>query len=302
MARNPNKIKQGSIVMDIIFYFLAFLFAFVTLYPMYYVLILSMSDPNAAASLRVFWWPKGFYIGGYKKVLMDANLWLAYRNTIFYAITNCLLMLVTTSMCAYPLTSHNLKGRKFLTFYLLVSMYFSGGMIPSFLLIMKLGLYNTPWAVVLPGCFSVWYTILMRSYFRTIGESLREAAMIDGANHFQVFVNVFIPNSKAIIAVIAMYTIIGNWNNWFSAMIYLPDQYWQPLQLYLRRLLVVQSTSLDSIMSLSAEQLEEFNKAQLSDNQLKYSVIFISTLPMLITYPFFQQYFVKGVMLGSLKE
>ncbi len=126
--------------------------------------------------------------------------------------------------------------------------------------------------------------------------------MIDGANHYQIYLNLFLPNSKAIIAVIALYTIIAQWNSWFQALIYLPNTYWQPLQLYLRRLLILQNSALDSVMNLSAEALEQMAKEQLSNNQLKYTVIFISTLPMLVTYPFFQKYFVKGVMLGSLKE
>lgn len=302
MAKNPNKIREGSVIADVIFYILAIFFAFITLYPMYYVLILSLSDPNAAASMRVFFWPKGFYIGGYKNIVTDRNLWLSYRNTIFYALASCGLMLITTTMCAYPLTSKALRGRKFLTFFLLIPMYFNGGIIPSFLLIQKLGFYNTPWAIILPGSVSIWYIILVRSYFRTIGESLREAAMIDGASHYRIYANLFIPNSKAIIAVIALYTIIGQWNSWFQALIYLPNTYWQPLQLYLRRLLILQNASLESVMNLSAEALEEMAKEQLSNNQLKYTVIFISTLPMLVTYPFFQKYFVKGVMLGSLKE
>lgn len=302
MAKNPNRIKEGSVVADVIFYVLAIFFAFICLYPMYYVLILSLSDPNAAASLRVFLWPKGLYLGGYKNIITDRNLWLAYRNTAIYALTCCVLMLFTTSMCAYPLTSRALKGRKFLTFFLLIPMYFNGGIIPTFLLIQKLGFYNTPWAIILPGSVSIWYIILMRSYFRTIGESLREAAMIDGANHYQIFFNLFMPNSKAIIAVIALYTIIAQWNSWFQALIYIPNTYWQPLQLYLRRLLILQNASLESVMNLSAEALEQMAKEQLSNNQLKYTVIFISTLPMLIAYPFFQKYFVKGVMLGSLKE
>ncbi len=191
MAKNRIKSKEGSIVADVVFYVLAIFFAFITLYPMYYVLILSLSDPNAAASMRVFFWPKGFYIGGYKNIVTDRNLWLSYRNTIFYALAACVLMLVTTTMCAYPLTSKALKGRKFLTFFLLIPMYFNGGVIPSFLLIQKFGFYNTPWAIILPGAVSIWYIILIRSYYRTIGESLREAAMIDGASHYRIYFNLF---------------------------------------------------------------------------------------------------------------
>ena len=301
MAKNPNRIKEGSVIADVVFYVVACLFALVTLYPMYYVLILSLSDPAAAASMRVFLWPKGYYLKGYANIVKDLNLWIAYRNTIVYALAACGLMLVTTTMCAYPLTSKALRGRPILTWFLLIPMYFNGGIIPSFLLIQKLGFYDTPWAIILPGAVSIWYIILVRSYFRTIGESLREAAQIDGAGHYRIYFNLFLPNSKAIIAVIALYTIIGQWNSWFQALIYLPSNNWQPLQLYLRRLLVL-NTNMQSMMNLSPEALAELAKEQLSNNQLQYTVIFVSTIPMLVAYPFFQKYFVKGVMLGSLKE
>ena len=300
--KNPNRIKEGSFVADVVFYVLAGIFAFITLYPMWYVLILSLSTPQAAASLRVFWWPKGFFLTGYKNILKDTNLWRAYRNTIFYALTACVGTLLVSAMSAYPLTSRMLQGRKYLTMFILVTMYFSGGMIPGFLNIMQLKLYDTPWAVIIPPMCVVWYIILMRSYYRTISESLREAAMIDGANHYQVLFRVFLPNCKAIIAVIALYAIIGRWNSWFDALIFLPSTKWQPLQLYLRRLLIQTNATPESQMGLSPEALLEMQKTQLSNLQLKYTVIFVSTVPMLLAYPFFQQYFVKGVMLGSLKE
>ena len=181
-------------------------------------------------------------------------------------------------------------------------MYFSGGMIPGFLLIVKLGLYDTPWALILPGAVSIWYIILMRSFFRTIGESLREAAMIDGADHYRVYFNLYIPNSKAIIAVIALYTIIGVWNSWFQAMLYLRKDDWRPLQLYLRRLLIFDDASIENMMNLSDEELARYNEKQMGTLQMRYTIIMLSSIPMMLAYPFFQKYFVKGVMLGSLKE
>ena len=302
MAKNPNKIKEGSVIADVIFYILAALFGFIALYPMWYVLVLSISNPQAALAGDCYWWPRGIYFGGYETAVMDSNLWKAYRNTIIYCVITCLLMLFTTSTCAYPLTSHALKGRKYLTFFLLIPMYFSGGMIPGFLLIVKLGLYDTPWALILPGAVSIWYIILMRSFFRTIGESLREAAMIDGADHYRVYFNLYIPNSKAIIAVIALYTIIGVWNSWFQAMLYLRKDDWRPLQLYLRRLLIFDDASIENMMNLSDEELERYNEKQMGTLQMRYTIIMLSSIPMMLAYPFFQKYFVKGVMLGSLKE
>ncbi len=302
MAKNPNKIKEGSVIADVIFYILAVFFGFIALYPMWYVLVLSISEPQAALAGDCYWWPRGLYFGGYETAVMDSNLWKSYRNTIIYCIITCVLMLFTTSTCAYPLTSHALKGRKYLTFFLLIPMYFNGGMIPSFLLIVKLGLYDTPWALILPGAMSIWYTILMRSFFRTIGESLREAAMIDGADHYRVFFNLYLPNSKAIIAVIALYTIIGVWNSWFQAMLYLRKDEWRPLQLYLRRLLIFDDASIENMMNLSDEELARYNEKQMGTLQMRYTIIMLSSIPMMLAYPFFQKYFVKGVMLGSLKE
>ena len=300
--KNPNKIKEGSRIADVIFYVLSAMFAFVAQYPMWYVLVLSLSEPQVAIAGTAYWWPKGLYFGGYETAVMDKNLWVSYRNTIMYCACVCILVLITTTTCAYPLTSHNLKGRKYLTMFLLIPMYFSGGMIPLFLMVVKLGMYDTPWSLIFPVGTSIWYTILVRSYYRSIGESLREAAMIDGANHYRVYFNLYLPNSKAIIAVIALYTIIGVWNSWLQALMYLKSDDWRPLQLYLRRLLIFDDASIEKMMSLTDEQLEEFNKKQMGTIQMKYTIIMLSTIPMMCAYPFFQKYFVKGVMLGSLKE
>ena len=171
---------------------------------------------------------------------------------------------------------------------------------PSFLLMMSLGLYDNPFAIIIPACFSIWDIILVRSYFRTIPDSLSEAAKIDGAGVLQVLTKVFVPLGKPIYAVIAVYTIVGMWNSWFSASIYLPHTKWQPLQMYLRRVLV--ERSVDLTQEMSVEMVEEMARQQLSNAQMKYAIIIFCSLPVLCTYPFFQKYFVKGMVLGSLKE
>lgn len=300
--RKKNLIKDRGLPSTILLYAVAALIAFVTIYPMYYVLVLSLSTPREALTMRVYWWPKGFFLDGYARILSDNRLWLSYRNTILYCATRGVLNLVTSVLVAYPLTVPKLYGRRFVTMYLLVPMYLSGGIIPEFILMTKLGLYNTPWALILPGSYSILYIILVRSYFRTIPESLRESAKIDGANSYQILWNVFLPTSKPILAVIALYTIIGVWNSWYHASIYITDRNWQPLQLYLRRILVEQTEQLSDLAFQDAEALRRAQEQQISNNQLKYTVIIVSSLPMLIAYPFFQKYFVKGVMLGSLKE
>ena len=206
----------------------------------------------------------------------------------------------STPAGAYPLTYKRLMGRKFVNMFLLIPMYFGGGMIPTFLLINKLGLYDNPLSQILPVCFSIWNIILVKAFFSSIPESLREAAKIDGANVYQILIKVYLPLSKPILAVIAVYTIVGVWNSWFNAMVYLPHPQWQPLQLYLRRVLIENTKQITEVLSPSAAQ--ELARKQMSNAQLKYAMIIFTTLPVLFTYPFFQKYFVKGVMLGSLKE
>ena len=207
-----NRIKDRGIVSTVLLYFFAALIAFITIYPMYYVLVLSFSSPREALTMRVYWWPKGFFVDGYKRILTNSNLWLSYRNTIMYCTTRAILTLATSVLAAYPLTVKHLYGRKFVTMFLLIPMYVSGGIIPEFILMTKLGLYNSPLALILPGSYAIFYIVLVRSYFRTIPESLRESAKIDGANSFRISWNVFLPTSKPILAVIALYTIIGVWN------------------------------------------------------------------------------------------
>ena len=297
-----NRIKDRSLISTALIYIFAALIAFITIYPMYYVLVLSLSSPREALTMRVYWWPKGFFLDGYKRILSDSQLWQSYKNTIFYCTTRAVLTLATSVLAAYPLTVPKLYGRRFVTMYLLIPMYVSGGIIPEFILMTKLGLYNSPLALILPGSYAIWYIILVRSYFRTIPESLRESAKIDGANSFRILWNVFLPTSKPILAVIALYTIIGVWNSWYHASIYITDRTWQPLQLYLRRILVEQTEQRAITAFTDADALRMAQEQQISNNQLKYTIIIVSSLPMLIAYPFFQNYFVKGVMLGSLKE
>ncbi len=301
MKKNRNAIREGSRFADAAIYFIAAIVAFITLYPLYYVLILSLSEPEIAATMRVYWFPKGLYWGGYEKIFEDVRLWISYRNTLIYAGVEAVGMLFTCCTFAYALSWKKLRGRSWINAFILIPMYFSGGIIPLFLLMINFGLYNTPWALILPGCYSIWYIILVRSYFSSIPETLREAARIDGANHYQTLWSIYLPISKPILAVIALYTIVGVWNSWYHPALFLTDTNLQPLQLYLRRVLVEQTISFTEDFA-SAEMLVAYQEEKISNNQLKYTVIIVSTLPMIVAYPFFQRYFIKGVMLGSLKE
>lgn len=300
MNRKKAAMHEGNWFATFLMYAACIIIAFITLYPMYYVLILSLSAPEFASTMRVYIMPKGFNLSAYGVLMKDMKMWRAYANSILYVIPTTVLMIVTSSIVAYGLSYKKLIGRKFLNIFLLIPMYFSGGIIPGFLLMVKLGLYDTPWSQIFPACFSIWNIILVRSYFRTIPESLSEAARMDGAGLIQIFLRVITPLGKPIFAVIAVYTIVGVWNSWFNAMLYLPHTDWQPLQMYLRRILIESKQSLQQVMDAAAAK--ELAMKQLSNAQLKYAMIIFTSLPVLCTYPFFQKYFVKGMVMGSLKE
>ena len=298
--KKKSGIREGNQAATVLMYAACILIAFITLYPMYYVLILSLSAPEFASTMRVYTIPKGFDLSAYEVLIKDMKMWRAYANTVLYVVPTTVLMIFTSSVVAYGLNYKKLIGRKFLTMFLLIPMYFSGGIIPSFLLMVRLGLYDTPFSQIIPACFSIWNIILVKAYFRSIPESLSEAAKIDGAGLLQIFTRVVIPLGKPIFAVIAVYTIVGVWNSWFNAMLYLPHTEWQPLQMYLRRVLIEATQSLKQVMD--AATAREMVMRQLSNAQLKYAMIIFTSLPVLCTYPFFQKYFVKGMVLGSLKE
>jgi len=303
--KNPNHIKNGSVVATVIIYLVLLLLAIICIYPMWYTIIISISKPIAARTLDVYLLPKGLYWGSYGQLIEDKQMWICYANTIFYAGVCTIGMLATCAMCAYPLTSPLLVGKRIIVFFILIPMYFSGGLIPQYIWLSKLGMYNTRWAIIFPGIVSMWYIILVRTYFASIPESLRESARIDGANNFQILFNVYLPTSKPIMAVIAIYTIVAQWNSWFAASIYLVKQNLQPLQLYLRRVLILQQNLTQAMESgqggVTSDTSEGMEQMALSADQLKYTMIVVSTLPIMVVYPFFQKYFVKGVMVGSLK-
>ena len=294
-----GRIKQGSVTADVILHLFALGICLITLYPFYFVIIMSVSSPMEVAAMNVFWYPKGLFFGSYELIVRDTKMWWAFLNTIIYTACGTFLNCLTSVLGAYPLTFRNLKGRKWVVAYLLIPMYFGGGLIPSYLLINKLGLYNTMWALIIPGAVSIWNIILVRTYFMTVPEALRESALVDGASHLQLLFRIMVPVSKPIMAVIAIYTIVGIWNSWFDALVYLPNENLHPLQMYLYRVVVQQTVDLKT---LSMEDASNAVATMLSNIQLKYAIIVFTTLPVIFTYPFFQKYFIKGALLGSLKE
>lgn len=275
------------------------LICLITVYPMYYVLVISISDPVEVSKGGIYFFPKGFSFRSYKIISSDLRLWRSVLNSIFYVVASTTLMLITSSLGAYPLTCKNLLGRKYIVAFLLIPMYFGGGMIPSFLLIYKLGIYNTVWALILPGAVGIMNIILMRTYLMTIPFEVAESAFMDGARHFTVMSKIYVPLAKPVLAVIAIYTIVGVWNSWFGAMVYLPNERLHPVQMYLQRILIANTVDLTKL-----ETMEEVEKAlgeMMVASQLKYTMIIFVTLPIIMVYPMFQKHFIKGVMLGSLK-
>ena len=302
LPRRKSRLNHWT-AFDTVVTIIAIFACFITIYPMWYVIAMSLSDPIAAGSGAVTFWPVGFSIESYKIVGLDKEFWRAFLNSIFYVIVGVVLMLFNTIAIAYPLTRKNLWGRKWLTYFLLIPMYFGGGMIPSFIVVTKLGLYNSPLSLILPGCYSIMNIILCRTFLLSLPQELSEAAFLDGATNLQALWKIYLPLSKPIIAVISIFTIAGVWNSWFGASIYTTDTSIQPVQLFLRNVLVSMQTGMRATnqSGMTKEVMEAMAEQAMTARQLRYAMIVIVTMPLLLVYPLFQKHFTKGVMLGSLK-
>lgn len=272
----------------------------VVLYPILFVISASISDPLLVNSGKVVLFPKGITFEGYARVFQNNDILIGYRNTIFYTVAGVLINLFVTLTSAFALTRKNLPGRTIIVALFTFTMFFSGGMIPSFLLINKLGIYNTVWAILLPGAAAMMYIIIARTYMQSsIPESLQEAALIDGCSDIKVFIMIILPLSTPIITVLGLFYGVGHWNSYFNALIYLSDRNIFPLQVFLREILI--QTQIDSQMLMSGANLETFDQQAKIAEMIKYAVIIVSTLPLLIVYPFVQKYFTQGMMIGAVK-
>lgn len=292
-----RKQSKGDIVFDVVNYILLGLIVFAILYPLYFIVIASFSDPDAINTGRVVFWPVGFNTMGYEKIFADAKIWNAYGNTIFYTVVGTLINIVLTMMFAYPLSRKDFCCRKFLTFFMMFTMYFSGGLIPTYIWMQQLGLYDTPWVMVLLPALNVFNVIIARTNIQNnIPEELYEAASIDGCSHFKYFWSVVFPLSKTIIAVLVLYYGVAHWNEFMNGLIYLRDEGLYPLQLVLRGILVQNQASADMMVDI-----ESMMAQQKAAELIKYGLVIVSALPVLIIYPFMQKFFAKGVMVGSVK-
>lgn len=273
------------------------------LYPLYLVCIASVSDPDAIVRGQVIWHPVDFSFIGYEAVFKYKELWSSYANSIFYTVASVTISIVVTLSAAYALSRPKFQGKGLINFFFVFTMFFSGGLIPTFLVMKDIGLYNSRWILILMGCVSVWNLMVARTYIQSnIPEELYEAAMLDGATHFQYFGKVVLPLSKTIIAVLAVYYGVAKWNDYFNGLVYIRDRALLPLQTVLREILAtLQVDKTGDYMMSMADNAASMQEAMRIANVSKYCIIVVATGPVVILYAFLQKYFEKGVMIGSLK-
>lgn len=269
-------------------------------YPLYFIVIASFSDPSAVGTGQVLFFPKGFNLEGYQRIFEYGMLWVGYKNSILYAIGGTVLSVVLTTTAAYVFTRNTLPGRKFFLVLYTIPMFFNGGLIPTYLVVQNLNLVNSPFILILLGAVSMYNIIITKTYIRSnIPEEMFEAAKIDGCGNIRYFFAVVLPLSKAIIAVLVVFAVVGQWNSYFNALIYISEKDFYPLQLVIRDILNTQTAMMQALETggMGADAMAEIYQAE----SMKYGVIIVSSLPMMIVYPFAQKYFTKGVMIGAVK-
>ncbi len=294
MKTNKSKgISDHTI--DIILLVIGIIIFLITVYPLYFVVIASFSSPSAVAGGQVWLLPKSITLEGYKRVFADERIWMGYRNTIFYTVAGTLISLLFTLPAGYALSRKDLAGRNVITLFFVFTMYFGGGLIPTYFVIDKFHLTDTIWVIILPFSVSVYHLIITRTFFQsTIPADLLEVAQLDGCSDFRFFVSIVLPLSKAIIAVIGLYCAVGQWNQYFTSLVYVRNSDLMPLQMVLREILL-QNKAVSGAASVSNVELQKVGEI------MKYAVIIVSTVPIMCVYPFVQKYFNKGVMIGAIK-
>ena len=295
--RNRVRLSRQDNTYYSVVYTLVTLLTLIVLLPLTNVLACSFSAPESVASGKVLLWPVNFSVSGYERVFNTDEIWIGYANTLYYTIVGTFVNVFVTMICAYPLARRGLPYKSFFSFLFAFTMLFSGGLVPTYLLARNLHLLNTRWALIIPGAKGVYQMIVTRTFLvANIPQELLEMSQIDGCNDFRFFWSFVLPLSKAVIAVTAMQYAVGHWNSWFSAFLYLSDDKKYPLQMMLRRILVMNqikaSDYVDEETLVAMEGMADL---------LKYSLIVVATVPILCAYPFIQKYFVKGIMIGSLK-
>lgn len=272
----------------------------VTLYPLIYVVSASFSEPNEVIMGNLWLLPKGFTLDGYDLIFDYDPIWIGYRNTLLYTVFGTSLNLLLTLPCAYALSRRDFRGRTPIMLLFTFTMFFSGGMIPTYLAMKDFGLLNNPVAVIIPGAVNVTNLIIARTYFSTsVPWELQEAAVIDGCSNTRLLLRIVLPLSMPMVAVIALYYLVGHWNAYFNALIYLSNEDYYPLQLFLRNILLLDQMT--EMMAGDSEAMQALMRRIQLKESMKYGIVVLSSLPVLVIYPFLQKYFVKGMMIGAIK-
>jgi putative aldouronate transport system permease protein len=295
-ARKVRKLYSDAVV-EVLIYFIAVILLVILIYPLYFIIIASFSAPAAVANGQMWIFPKGFTLDGYKELLKHKNIWIGYKHTILYTVVGTAIGLAVNVSAAYALSRKELFGRKFITLFFIFTMFFSGGLIPTFLTIRDFHLYDTFLVMVLPFSVSGFNILVARTFFQSsIPDDLWEAAQIDGCGIIRYYFQIVLPLSKAVISVLALWTAVGHWNSYFNALIYLKNVDLYPLQLILRNILITNTTQMNVEASSEAAAI-----AMRLANIMRYSVIIVATLPIMCVYPFVQKHFNQGVMIGAVK-
>lgn len=290
------KKSRGEQLFDIVLIILSILIFVIVAYPLYFVIIASLSNPKSVLGGKLSFWPVGLNIESYKMILYEPKIWIGYRNTIFYTTLGTVINLILTTLAAFPLSRKDMPYRKLLTFVITFTMLFSGGMIPVYMVVRGLKLTDSIWAMVIPNAISTYNMQVMKNYFQSsIPEELHEAAAIDGCGPFQSLLKVVLPLSRPILAVITLFYAVGHWNAFFNAIIYLRDQKLYPLQIILRDIMLQ-----NSLEAVGGDMTGMYEKVMRGET-MKYAVIIVASVPVLIFYPFVQKYFTKGIMVGAVK-
>ncbi len=287
----------GDRTFDIALGILLAIFVIIVVYPLYFVVLASVSDPLLVSKGQVLLWPKEMSLFGFQKVFEDTRIWIGLRNTVIYTVLGTIINMAATLPAAYALSRKDMRGRKTVMMFFVFTMFFNGGLVPTYLLMQKLHLVNTIWVFILPFAVNVYNLIIARTFFEnSIPTELYESAALDGCSDFKFFVSMVMPLSKAVVSVIMLYYMVAHWNDFFTGLIYIRDQKLNPLQLVLREILIA-----NNVFAAGGTGGSLSSYDQMYADTVKYAIIIISSLPMLIIYPFIQKYFEKGVMIGAIK-
>lgn len=300
-----KRMRRESLTADILIHLIIAALSLLTLYPFVYIVSCAFSDPLNVVAQRVWLLPKGFSLKAFERVFAAPSIWRSFGNSLFFTVACTLLCVLNSMLAGYALAFPRLVFRRIFVVALIIPMFFTGGLIPSFIIMTKLGLYNNLLSIILPSALSIWNIILARTFIHRLPASLQEAALIDGAGDWKIFLHVILPLSKPILAVLSLYTALAVWNNWFSFLVYLPQRAdWHPLSMLLVKVLLWGNMSavMKSGDLVDASQIKNAMEQAAVGAQMKYAVIVMATVPVMLVYPFVQKYFVQGALLGSLKE